>query len=321
MRMRAAAYRAGLFRARRLPGTVISVGNLTAGGTGKTPFVLWLAERLHAEGKRVGILTRGYRGEAAPKGGEPQSDEVAIYRERLKHRVELGVGADRYANGEVLARHGVNCFLLDDGFQHMQLARDVDIVLLDATDPFGGGHLLPAGMLREPASALRRADIVVLNRSEHAPGIETWIRRYTSVPTFYAIPELESILSLSGQSEGEPPAIDREKTVFAFCGIGNPNAFFADLGRWGIRVAGRRSFNDHHVYTRKELEELNALALDSGASGLICTEKDVFNLRNVRSPALPIFFARISLKVSMEGDFMAALREAIKKRHPSEELH
>ncbi|MGA7783264.1 MAG: tetraacyldisaccharide 4'-kinase, partial [Candidatus Acidiferrales bacterium] len=187
-RLRAALYRWRIFKPARLPGTVISVGNLTAGGTGKTPMVLWIAERLRAElpseNNRVGILTRGYRGRSEGAAGEPQSDEVSIYRERLQHHVHLGVGPDRFASGQTLARHDIECFVLDDGFQHMELARDADIVLIDATDPFGGGHLLPAGLLREPKSALSRADIIVITRSEQALAVETIVRRNTRAPIF-----------------------------------------------------------------------------------------------------------------------------------------
>ena len=145
-RAKAWCYARGIFRKRKLPGTVIGVGNLTVGGTGKTPMVLAIAERLAQEGKHAAILTRGYRGTAdAGASGVPQSDEVALLRERLAGKVQLGVGADRYKSGVVLARHGIDWFVLDDGFQHLKLSRDADVVLVDATDPFGGGMVLPAG--------------------------------------------------------------------------------------------------------------------------------------------------------------------------------
>src|SRR5882672_2580427 len=167
------------------------------GGTGKTPVVLAIAERLAQEGKHAAILTRGYRGTAnASASGIPQSDEVALLRERLAGKVQLGVGADRYKNGMVLAKHGIDWFVLDDGFQHLKLSRDVDVVLVDATDPFGGGLVLPAGRLREPLSALRRADIVIITRSVQAssPAVESIIRRHTSSPIFYASTRLERVL-------------------------------------------------------------------------------------------------------------------------------
>ncbi|HEX3372464.1 MAG TPA: tetraacyldisaccharide 4'-kinase, partial [Candidatus Acidoferrales bacterium] len=144
VRAKAFAYSKGIFHGRKLPGIVISVGNLTVGGTGKTPLVLAIAEKLAQEGKHAAILTRGYRGtKAAGEGGMPQSDEVALLRERLAGSVQLGVGAKRYENGLVLSKHGVEWFVLDDGFQHRKLFRDVDIVLVDAMDPFGGKRVLP----------------------------------------------------------------------------------------------------------------------------------------------------------------------------------
>src|ERR1700730_14414161 len=197
MRLRFWSYTHGVFKTHRLSGTVVSVGNLTVGGTGKTPMVLWIAERFAQEGKQTAILTRGYRGIADEvEQGLPQSDEVALLRERLAGKVKIGVGPDRFKNGEVLARHGAEWFVLDDGLQHLKLSRDADVVLVDAADPFGGGMVLPAGRLREPASALRRADIVVITRSVQAPSpaIEAIIRRHTSSPIFYASARLENVL-------------------------------------------------------------------------------------------------------------------------------
>ena len=161
--LRARAYRKGILKAQQLDGTVISVGNLTTGGTGKTPMVLWIAERLLAERKNVGILTRGYRGEkiaprteiirAAAASTARTSDEVRLLQSRLGNRVQFGVGANRYQQGRELAKRGVNWFVLDDGFQHLQLARDVDIVLIDATNPFSGGRAAPCRA--PPRAALR----------------------------------------------------------------------------------------------------------------------------------------------------------------------
>ena len=129
-------------------------------------------------------------------GGMPQSDEVAIYRTRLQHLAELGVGANRFASGKILSRHGIEWFVLDDGFQHMQLARDVDIVLLDATDPFAEGWMIPAGLLREPKSALARADIIIVTRSPKTPAIETIVQRITHVPIFHAVTELLDVVRI-----------------------------------------------------------------------------------------------------------------------------
>ncbi|HKV29068.1 MAG TPA: tetraacyldisaccharide 4'-kinase, partial [Candidatus Acidoferrales bacterium] len=207
-----------------------------------------------------------------------------------------GVGADRFRTGRGLeSRRGVECFILDDGFQHLRLARDVDIVLLDATSPFGGGHLLPAGRLREPISALRRADIIVITRSKHAPAIEAIIQRHTPAPIVYSFTELLSVEAYGSPviSGNDPPA--ETHTFFAFCGIGNSSAFFDDLKKWKIQVAGNATYRDHHLYTEGDLAELESRALAAGAGALLCTEKDVQNLIPLRPNHLPLFFCKIAL--------------------------
>lgn len=307
-------YARGIFRARKLPGTVISVGNLTVGGTGKTPMVLAIAERLVEEGKHAAILTRGYRGTAdAGASGVPQSDEVALLRERLAGKVQLGVGADRYEGGMELARHGVDWFVLDDGFQHLKLSRDADIVLVDATDPFGGGMALPAGRLREPLSALRRAGIVVITRSVQAssPAIEAILRRYTRCPIFYASTRIESVLRVPRLDVALPQQDWRQARFLAFCGIGNPGAFFDDLRHWGFQVAQQTSFADHHVYTAREAAELEQYAAKCHADALVCTEKDVWNLRNVQFTSLPAYCCRISFE--LPETFWSALTGALQR--------
>lgn len=308
-----------ILRKRILPGTVISVGNLTVGGTGKTPMALAIAERLAAQGKHAAILTRGYGGTAdAGSSGVPQSDEVALLRERLAGKVQLGVGADRYKAGMVLARHGVDWFVLDDGFQHLKLSRDADIVLVDATDPFGGGMVLPAGRLREPLRALRRADIVVITRSVQvpSPAIEAIIRRHTSCPIFYASTRLEGVLRIPRLDVALPQADWQKARFLAFCGIGNPSAFFEDLRTWGFRVAQQRSFSDHHAYTAREAVELELAASNCGADALLCTEKDVWNLRNVQFTALPAYCCRISL--DLPESYWSAVTDVARRGNASE---
>jgi tetraacyldisaccharide 4'-kinase len=311
-RLRARAYRTGLLGQRRLDGVVISVGNLTTGGTGKTPMVLWIAQRLLAEGKSTGILTRGYRGEASAIGST--SDEVQLLRARLGDGVPLGVGADRFACGCELARRGVKWFILDDGFQHLQLARNADIVLIDATNPFGGGHLLPAGRLREPRSALARADVVVITRSEHAPALETAIRRDSSAPIFYARPQLESVRVLRGEYPGPEDSQARSRKFFAFSGIGNPAAFRADLREWGLNVATHKTFPDHHRYTTEDVRAIETEARSAGADGVICTEKDIFNLSGVRWGEIPVSYCRISMHLDRNSEFWAQVMEIAKSR-------
>ena len=321
-RLRALGYRKKVFRQRRLDGVVISVGNLTVGGTGKTPMVLWIAERLLAEGKSVAILTRGYRGKyvgAAASSLETSggseisstSDEVQLLKSRLGDRVLFAVGADRYKNGMALAARGVKWFILDDGFQHLQLARDVNIVLIDASKPFGGGHLLPVGRLREPRSALKRADLIVMTRSTHAPAIESVVQRYSAAPIFYAHTKLDSV-----RSRLQPQLTLAEasgRAFFVFCGIGNPGAFIADLREWGFQIVGHKFFRDHHRYSPADLAEIEKEARKAGARALICTEKDSFNLPKA-SPSMDVWVCAISLQVDEEDNFWRGIKSNVQSR-------
>jgi tetraacyldisaccharide 4'-kinase len=309
VRLKARAYKKALLRQRRLSGAVISVGNLTTGGTGKTPMVLCLAEHLLAEGKKTGILTRGYRGAASSTGST--SDEVQLLQARLGNRVAFGIGADRFSRGSELAKRGVEWFLLDDGFQHLQLARDVDILLLDATNPFGGGHLLPAGRLREPKSAMSRADIIVITRSGHAPAVEAAVRRESRAPIFYARTQLDSLVPLRAGYAGHALPETKGQKFFAFCGIGNPPAFLADLREWGLQIVGHRIFPDHHRYTPEDIQAIESDARRTGADALICTEKDTFNLANAQFQSFDVFFCRISLQLDRAEEFWQAIAAAI----------
>lgn len=315
VRCRAFAYRKGILKRQRLEGTVISVGNLTTGGTGKTPMVVWVAQRSLADGKKTAILTRGYRGSAL--AGGPASDEVQLLTKRLDGRVALGVGANRFARGRELYQQGAEWFVLDDGFQHMQLARDVDILLIDATNPFGGGHLLPTGRLREPRSALSRADIVVITRSDHAPAIEGVVRHYSSAPIFYARAQLDSIRILRGGYPGEEDPAARSRRFFVFCGVGNPAAFLADAESWGLQVAGHEFFPDHHSYLQHNLDAIGEKAHRVAADALLCTEKDVFNLAEIKWRPLDIWFCRISMRVGRPDEFWRTVTDIARSRRSS----
>jgi tetraacyldisaccharide 4'-kinase len=313
VRLKALVYRKHFLQPARLDRTVISIGNLSVGGTGKTPMVLWLAERLLAEGKRVGILTRGYRGESvgtsSPKNST--SDEVQLLEARLGNRVAFGIGPDRFANGRELARQGAEWLVLDDGFQHLQVARDLDIVLIDALNPFGGGHLLPAGRLREPKSALARADIIVITRSQFAPAVEAAIRRHSHAPIFYARTQLDSIQEISDGQSPRAIAADQLPKLLAFCGIGNPRGFLADLRDWNLPIVGQRFFPDHHRYTQQDDEEIARLARQVGAAGVICTEKDVYNLRGIYY-RMKTLYCSISMRIDREEEFWRAVVSAAK---------
>ena len=314
-------YCKGILRQQRLNKPVISVGNLTVGGTGKTPMVLWVAEKLIQEGQHVAILTRGYQGRAsrALAGGESstssaediQSDEAMLLSARLGQNARMGIGADRYANGRKL-ESWADCFVLDDGFQHLQLSRDVNILLIDFTDPFGGGQLLPAGNLREPKSGLTRADVVVITRTNHAPALESVIRRYTAAPIFYETTRLRDRLMAFPRSNAAPEASSPDQSqFFAFCGIGNPRAFFADLRLWGFKIAGEAAFRDHHRYSQADADDLERKARSVGAEALVCTEKDVFNLAGVEFRQLPVYFCPIQLELNDADGFWRAVKSRL----------
>jgi len=317
-RTHAWAYRTGIATQRRLQGVVVSVGNITTGGTGKTPMVLWVVERALGAGKKVGLLSRGYRPLPAERSGastQGWNDEVALLHGRLGTRLEFGVGAKRFEKGKEIEKRGVEWFMLDDGFQHLQLARDVDIVMIDATKPFGGGHVLPSGRLREPVSELRRADIVVIHRAEErVPAIEAVIRRYSRAPIYFSQTKLLELQAYRGSGAAAPPPAGTK--MFAFCGIGNPEAFFADLKKWGIAVAGRETFRDHHKYTNADMAGLEAAARAAGADAFVCTEKDTYDLPSDVKIGLPIYFCRIGLKFNDEEGLWREILGMIEKRNP-----
>ncbi|HVX65963.1 MAG TPA: tetraacyldisaccharide 4'-kinase [Bryobacteraceae bacterium] len=264
---------------------VISVGGLTVGGTGKTPLVLWLARRLRERGYLPAILTRGYRRRAAERAtilgpGESATadrtgDEAQSYVRAALGPV--GIGADRLATAGIIEqRFSPSVFLLDDGFQHHRLARSLDLVVLDALDPFGGGEVVPLGRLREEPAALARAGAVIVTRVE--PGrdiaaIEARVRHYNpNVPVFAARVVPRGWKDAARGPAAPPPA------AAAFCGLGNPDAFWRTLRALGIEPAFRRVFPDHHRYTAAELAALAAAARAAGAEALLTTEKDLANL-------------------------------------------
>lgn len=297
---RADLYEKGRLRSKRLKGAVISVGNLTVGGTGKTPMVLWLAEKFLSEGKRVAILSRGYRG----SGGT--SDEIELLKHRLKNRVLFGVGKDRFAAGRQLeSRHPVDIFLLDDGFQHLQLARDLNILMLDGSVKLKEEWLLPAGVLREPIAACRRANILIVTRKTERPDIEACDSHKFSI--FYAQTRLHGFRPAQGQAVPNYLSEIGPGPFFAFCGIGNPEAFWNDLGRWHVLLAGRRQFRDHHLYTSSDIRRLEEAAEQVGAKAFITTEKDEQNLRSMQLFKRPVHVAVIDFVFSSESELVAAI--------------
>lgn len=304
-RLRVWFYQHGWLKQKRLAGMVISVGNLTVGGTGKTPMVIGLAEKFLAEGKRVAILSRGYH------GADGTSDEIELMKHRLRERVRFGVGKDRFANGkEIEAQEPVDIFLLDDGFQHLQLARDLDILLMDASRPLGKEFLLPAGRLREPVSAMSRANLLVITRSETVPGAAEAISNLSQYPVFAATTRLLGFRLLSTNGLRNLDEIG-SGPFFAFCGIGNPGAFFADVSNWGLNVSGTLAFGDHHLYSNGDAIRIEQEAKRSAARALVATEKDAQNLRGVEFAEMQVYVAIIEFTISPEGDFNSLVDAAV----------
>lgn len=309
VRIRAWLYAKGWLKQEHLNAPVISVGNLTVGGTGKTPMVIWLAEKFLAEGKRVAILSRGYRG----SGGT--SDEIELMKFRLQGRVSFGVGEDRFAEGRRLeSRQPIDIFLLDDGFQHLQLARDVNILLVDASRPLRNEFLLPGGRLRESLSAIHRADVVVFTRVNDQLSLKRAIQEFPEFPIFPAATRLVRYRRLAANQEAISQDIELPpQPVFAFCGIGNPEAFLADVDRWGNYVAGRAIYRDHHCYRAEDLRRMEDSAKRVGARALLTTEKDTQNLGDMRFSSLPLYYCEIELKIADADEFQKTLKRKLEQ--------
>jgi tetraacyldisaccharide 4'-kinase len=296
---------------------VLSVGNLTVGGTGKTPVVAWLAKRLIAEGLKPAVVSRGYGGRAGkgpllvseghgPMCGSAEcGDEPFLLASRIPGALVL-VGSDRLAGSRAAAEHGADVVILDDGFQHRRLARDLDILLLDSDDPFGNGRLLPAGGLREPVSAIRRADVIVLTRArgdELSPELEQTVRRFS--PT---APMVRSRNRPAGfvDRHGDPAAVPARAVLF--CGIGSPGQFRRDIEALGIEIVAFRDYPDHHCYTARDFAELQRLA--RGGASLVTTEKDLARLQARQE--LPLTALRIDMEIGDAHVLLEAARAAIR---------
>lgn len=299
-----------LLNRKRLPGRVISIGNLTSGGTGKTPAVMSVAEEAKRRGFCPVILTRGYKGKAkgpcfVTKGegplltAEDAGDEPALMAERLAG-IPVVKGGDRYKSGIfAIQQLGTQnsqlttqiLFILDDGFQHRGLYRDKDIVLIDAANPFGNGRLLPLGRLREPVKSIVRADIIVLTKLERNgdrdnPAIEKLIdeiRRYNSKsPIFFAghIPVYCRFLS----GEKKPIGWLSGKKIFGFCALGSPGSFEKTIQSTGAEPVGFKTYKDHYRYNSSDMAKIRQEAERCGAEWIATTEKDIIKIRNIDLP-------------------------------------
>jgi tetraacyldisaccharide 4'-kinase len=279
---------------KRLPRPVISVGNLTTGGTGKTPMTAYLAGLLQSWGLAPVILSRGYGG-AAEKSGRvvstgkgPQvsaavaGDEAYLLAQRLS-TVPVVVGKDRYAMGiKALEQLKPDCFILDDGYQHIQLHRDLNLVLLDYRRPFGNGHLLPRGHLREPLTALERADALVLTRSDlnasETPELEPWRGEKPLFRSAHRTVVTQRWVGARSVPLAVGWKLPEGQKVYIFSGVAANEAFREAIAALGIRSVGFRAFVDHHPYTIGDVVQIREAAKEAGAATLLTTAKDFVRL-------------------------------------------
>jgi tetraacyldisaccharide 4'-kinase len=314
VRTRIALYESGYLDVSRLAKPVISIGNLTVGGTGKTPLVAFLARYLRDEGHEVAILSRGYgRGSrglvevsntqsvlanAGDAGDEP------FLLARSCPGVRVVVNNDRAAAGKWIEKErSASVFVLDDGFQHLGLGRDLNLALLDAGDLEGLSDMVPFGRLREPLTSLRRAGAIIVTRADEPfdqSALRTVIARYSQdkTPVFYAYHDLTQLRRLDALGEESSPAKFSRRKVAVVSGIGRPRRFVGDLEHLGMTIVYQRAFQDHHRYSREDFNAVVNAARDAGAEALIMTEKDAVNLPPeipAASP-LPIFAAVIEFR-------------------------
>ncbi|MBP9854235.1 MAG: tetraacyldisaccharide 4'-kinase [Candidatus Omnitrophica bacterium] len=295
-------YDQGVLKSYSIGVPVISVGNITMGGSGKTPLVIFLARQLQASGFKPVILIRGYGSNSADEG---VSDEVILLNAVLKG-VPILQGPDRVENAKgFLKKDHCDVFILDDGFQHRKIHRDINIVTVDLCNPFGNGHLIPRGILREPIKALRRGDLIVLTRTDLASDQKEPVKnkimgihpKAVLVETMHRPVQFVDLKDLNTYEA----VLFKDKTALAFCAIGNPDGFAGTLKEIGIELQDMVVYEDHHVYTETDVDHLIIQGKKEGVDALITTAKDAVKLKpylhKITNP-LKIFYLEISIEVT-----------------------
>ncbi len=307
---------------------VICVGNVTTGGTGKTPLVAWVYKtivsnsRFQISDSQCAILTRGYKA-AEDSGRETQghSDEISVLAESCPG-AKVIVNPDRVAGAaEALTEFGAKVLIMDDGFQHRRLARDLDIVTIDATQPFGYGKMLPAGLLREPVASLRRAQAAVMTRCDQIaqPDLDELERKLRSIHPKIVV--ARSIHAPVCVRSADQDCMDieqlRGKKVFAFCGIGNPEAFQSTVRGMGCELVGAKVYDDHHHYTDGDIADIRSQAERLGADLILTTQKDWTKVSRLAaaSKSIPLAYLVIEIKfLAGENQLTALIEEALQGR-------
>ncbi len=360
MRLRSRLYEFGLFKTRSLPCRVISIGNLTLGGTGKTPVTMWLADYIRSKGKKVTIVSRGYRaknkrpvsivsdGQHILLGPDEAGDEPFMMARNLPG-VPLLIGKERFLVGmKAIEDFSPDVVLLDDGYQHLGLARDLNLLLLRTVKPFGNGRVFPAGTLREPISALKRADAFILTYAEE--GTESTVDKlrlflhkefpdrpafisYCNPISFYVLNETHMSHGNAKDNENNPPEFfppphlwkrgaggDLKrglggflggKKAFVFCGIAHPGSFRKMLIRLGVDLVDFMAYRDHYDYHRGDLEEIEERAARKGAEFIITTEKDAVKIDKLIGSRMSIPIGILRAEFTFEHKFTSFIDDRI----------
>lgn len=310
LKIRSFLHSINLLKTRGLNAKVISIGNITVGGTGKTPMVIAIADVLAKNGKKVAVLSRGYKSKEEGKlkivsdGNEikldPESagDEPYLIAERLKG-VPVITCPDRYESGRyAIENFGADTVILDDGFQNLAIKKDIDILLIDAMNPFGSGYLLPRGILREPLSAISRADIIIITKADfykNIPDIIDTVRLHNShAPVFKAVYKASELINIA-TGRKEDINILKNKAVTIFSGIANPLSFSYLIMNAGWSIVEEFIFNDHHFYTKNEIDKIKLSG--KKADMIITTEKDAVKIRGLIKEDINIWAVRIGLYI------------------------
>jgi tetraacyldisaccharide 4'-kinase len=340
VRLRVVAYETDYLKEKRLNAFVISVGNLTLGGTGKTPMVSYIARYLRREDRSVAVLTRGYgrqskgrhilndprpqgpgdlQNQTSPDRAYLEFGDEPLMMARAMPEVPIVIDRNRYEGGVLAEREfDTDVVILDDGYQHLALARDLNILLIDATDPFGSFEMVPFGRLREPLYGLRRADVVIVTRADKAfDQAETLsIIHYfcgETIPVLYFYSAITS-LRLLPTSDTYDASEFRAWNVVILCGIGNPQAFSEDLLQIGMNIVAECFFQDHHAYTLEEFDQTLRLAREVGADAILTTEKDAVRLAAFPYGDIPVYAAQLELESEDEVRLKSLLLRALIQR-------
>jgi len=297
IRLRGCLYKNGLFKTKQLPCKVISIGNITVGGTGKTPMSMFVAETIQQLGYQVAVISRGYKGGAEKTGGivsdgrsvfmtpDQAGDEPYLMATKLKN-IPVLVGKDRFQAGhQAVDKFQSNVIVLDDAFQHLRLKRNLNLLLFDCASPFGNRYLIPRGPLREPLSALLRADAFILTRSDKPKShLLDRLHHMDHLPVFKSFHEPYLYKAVAETSGDRQPSLHHltsvdgkhieKQNVFAFSGIASHEDFLKTIDFFDCNVVGHLKFPDHHRYRNQDLKKICHMSSNAAASILLTTEKD-----------------------------------------------